>query len=65
MLCFSDQAGEYGVYPHFYPKPMSQDEIRASFSKGWEIEWFRLGVVKAPKKYGDYSSWLTAMTSTK
>jgi len=65
MLCFSDIAGEYEVYPHFYPKPMSQDEIHASFKDGWKIEWFRLGVVKAPKKYGNYSSWLTNMTSTK
>jgi len=65
MLCFSDQAGKYAVYPHFYPKPMSQDEIRASFEKGWKIEWIRLGVIKAAQKYGDYSSWLTNMTSTK
>ena len=65
MLCFSDQAGKYGVYPYSYPKPMSQDEIRANFSKRWKIEWFHLGVVKAPKKYGNYSSWLTNMTSIK
>ena len=65
MLCFSDKAGKYEVYPHSYPKPMSQDEIRASFKDGWKIKWFRLGVVKAPKKYGNYSSWLTNMTSTK
>ena len=65
MLCFSDQAGEYDVFPHFYPKPMSQDEIRDNFSKRWKIEWFHLGMVKAPKKYGSYSSWLTNMTSIK
>jgi len=65
LLCFSDQAGEYGVYPHFYPKPMSQDEIRASFSKGWKIEWIRLGRTQSNQKYEDFSSWLTNMTSTK
>ncbi len=65
MLCIADQAGEYEVYPHRYPRPLSQDEIRASFSDGWHIEWIRLGVGKSNPKYKDYSSWLTAMTSTK
>ena len=65
MQCFSDQAGEYEVYPHRYPQSLSQDEIRASFSEGWQIEWIRLGVAKSNQKYEDYSSWLTAMTSTK
>jgi len=64
MQCLGDQAGEYDVYPHFYPKTLSQDEIRASFSEGWQIEWIRLGLCKS-NNYGDYSSWLTAMTSTK
>ena len=65
MSCFSDQAGEYAVYPRFYPQPMSQDEIRASFSEGWKIEWFRLGVCKVHGKFENYSSLLTSMTSTK
>lgn len=65
MLCFSDLAGEYDVYPNRYPKPMSQTEIRAAFAKGWKIEWFRMGVIKSSEKYKNYSSWLTAMTSTK
>ncbi len=65
MLCFSDQAGEYEVYPKRYPKPMSQDEIRAAFAEGWKIEWFRMGVTKSNEKYKDYSSWLTAMTLIK
>lgn len=65
MLCIADQAGEYDVYPHRYPRPLSQDEIRASFSEGWQIEWIRLGVGKSNQKYEDYSSWLIAMTSTK
>ncbi len=65
MLCFSDQAGEYDVYPNRYPKPMSQDEIRSAFAEGWKIEWFRMGVIKSNEKYKDYSSWLTAMTSIK
>jgi len=63
MLCFSDIAGKYGVYPHFYPKPMSRDEIRNYFSKEWKIEWIRLGVTKSNDKYEDFSSWLTNMTS--
>jgi len=65
MLCFSDKAGKYEVYPHSYPKPMSQDEIRGYFSERWNIKWFRLGIVKARQKYGAYSSWLTNMTSKK
>ncbi len=65
MLCFSDQAGEYDVFPHFYPKPMSQDEIRASFSNRWKIEWIRLGRTQSNQKFEDYSSWLTNMTSKK
>jgi len=64
MSCFSDQAGEYAVYPRFYPQPMSQDEIRASFSEGWKIEWIRLGGAQSNISE-NYSSWLTAMTSTK
>ncbi len=65
MLCLADQAGEYDVYPHRYPKPLSQDEIRASFSEGWKIEWFRLGICKVHDKFETHSSWLTAVTSTK
>lgn len=65
MLCCSDQAGEYEVYPHRYPKPMSQDEIRGAFAEYWKIEWFRMGMVKSNEKYKNYSSWLTAMTLIK
>ena len=33
MLCFSErQPGDWG------PKRVSQDEIRASFSDGWEVD---------------------------
>ncbi len=63
MQCLGDQAGEYGVYPHSYPKPISQDEIRTSFSEGWQIEWIRLGGIQSNMSE-NYSSWLTAMTST-
>lgn len=65
LLCFSDQAGEYDVYPNRYPKPMSQYEISAAFAEGWNIEWFRMGVIKSNEKFKDYSSWLTAMTLIK
>ena len=65
MQCVGDKAGEYGVYPKFYPKPLSQDEIRGSFSEGWKIEWFRVGILQSNEKYENYSSWLTAMTCTK
>ena len=64
MQCMGDKAGEYDVYPHFYPKPLSQDEIRASFSEGWKIEWARVGGTKSNMR-NDYSTWVTAMTSTK
>ena len=63
MLCFGDQAGEYEVYPNRYPRPMSQDEIRAIFSEGWHIDWCRMGMLKSNEKFDNYSSWLTAMTS--
>jgi len=65
MLCVADQAGEYPVYPKRYPPTTSQDDIRASFSEGWEIEWIRLGVAKSKEKFDDYSAWLTSMTATK
>ena len=65
MLCLGDVAGEYPVYPKRYPPNVSQDEIRASFSEGWKIEWFRLGISKAHGHFGNYSAWLTAMTFTK
>ncbi len=65
MMCLGDKAGEYPVYPNRYPPTVSQDEIRASFSDGWKIDWFRLGVCKVHKKFDNYSSWLTAMTSIK
>jgi len=65
MMCLGDEAGEYPVYPKRYPPTVSQDEIRAAFSDGWKIDWFRLGVCKVHKKFDNYSSWLTAMTSTK
>lgn len=65
MMCLGDQAGEYEVYPHrFGPQPSSQDEIRAAFSDGWEIVWFRMGVAQSNMKY-DYSSWVTNMKSTR
>ncbi len=63
MACFSDQAGEYAVYPRFYPRPMSQDEIRASFSEGWKIEWIRLGGAQSNISE-NYSSWLTSIICT-
>ena len=66
MQCLGDQAGEYDVYPHrFGPQPLSQDSIRASFSVGWKIEWIRLGVCQSNHSFENYSSWLTAMKSTK
>ncbi len=65
MMCLGDKAGEYPVYPNRYPPTVSQDEIRAYFSDGWNIDWFRLGVCKVHKKFDNYSSWLTAMTSTR
>ncbi|MCH7612510.1 MAG: class I SAM-dependent methyltransferase, partial [Candidatus Marinimicrobia bacterium] len=65
MMCLGDEAGEYPVYPKRYPPTMSQDDIRTYFSEGWKIEWFRLGICKVHEKFENYSSWLTAMTSTK
>ncbi len=63
--CLGAEAGEYPVYPNRYPPTVSKDDIRASFSEGWKIEWFRVGVCKAHEKFENYSSLLTAMTSTK
>ncbi len=63
--CLGDEAGEYPVYPNRYPPTVSQDDIRASFSEGWKIEWFRVGVCKVHEKFENCSSLLTAMTSTK
>jgi len=65
MMCLGDEAGEYSVYPKRYPSTVSQDDIRASFSDGWKIEWFRLGICKVHEKFENYSSLLTAMILTK
>ena len=64
MQCLGDKAGKYGVYPHKYgPQPLSQDAIRASFSKRWKIKWIHSGMCKSNEKFENYSSWLTNMTS--
>ena len=65
MMCVGDEAGEYPVYPKRYPPTVSREDVRAYFSEGWEIEWFRVGICKAHDKFDNYSSLLTAMTSTK
>lgn len=65
MQCLGDKAGKYGVFPHKYgPQPLSQAEIRSSFSKGWKIKRIQMGMCKSNEKYENYSSWFTNLTST-
>ncbi|MEE8059143.1 MAG: class I SAM-dependent methyltransferase [Pseudomonadales bacterium] len=63
LLCFSDkgdkvQSGRIG------PRLISQDEIRASFAEGWQIEWIRSTSYKMTRSK-QASAWLASIICTK
>ena len=58
LQCFSDQGGRAR---RFAPRHVSQDEIRASFAEGWQIEWIRPASFKTNKRK-EYPAWLTLIT---
>jgi cyclopropane fatty-acyl-phospholipid synthase-like methyltransferase len=59
MLCFSDgQPGDWG------PRRVTQDEIRAAFSEGWEIESIEPTVIDLTWDPGGAFAWQVAATCT-
>ena len=56
MLCFSDrQPGDWG------PRRITQDEIRAAFSAGWEIRSIEPAVIELTWDTTGASAWLAAV----
>jgi cyclopropane fatty-acyl-phospholipid synthase-like methyltransferase len=59
MLCFSDrQPGELG------PRRVTQDEIRASFAKGWQVDSIEPATIDITTDPDGIRAWLTALTRT-
>ena len=55
MLCFSDgQPGDWG------PRRVAQDEIRAAFSEGWEVESIEPAVIDLTWDPAGAIAWLVA-----
>jgi SAM-dependent methyltransferase len=54
MLCFSDrQPGDWG------PRRVTQDELRAAFSEGWDIEHIESAVIEITWNSAGALAWLT------
>ena len=59
MLCFSDrQPGDWG------PRRVAQDEIRAAFSEGWEVESIEPTVIDLTWDPAGALAWQVASTRT-
>lgn len=57
MLCFSEhEPGSYG------PRRVTQAEIRATFSKGWKINYIREAVFETMSGAKDVKAWLSSIT---
>jgi len=57
MLCFSDrQPGEWG------PHRVTQDEIRASFANGWQVDSIEPATIDITIDPDGVRAWLTALT---
>jgi hypothetical protein len=57
MLCFSDrQPGDWG------PRRVTQDEIRASFAEGWQIDSIEPATLEITFDPNGVLAWLTAIT---
>jgi SAM-dependent methyltransferase len=57
MLCFSDlQPGDWG------PRRVTQDEIRAAFSEGWEVESIEATVIDLTWEPAGAHAWRVAAT---
>ncbi|MCX9012797.1 MAG: class I SAM-dependent methyltransferase [Candidatus Methanoperedens sp.] len=57
MLCFSEhEPGSYG------PRRVTQAEIRATFNKGWKINYIREGEFETRFGGEDVKAWLSSIT---
>lgn len=57
MLCFSEhEPGSYG------PRRVTQAEIRAAFSKGWKINYFREAEFETMFSAEGVKAWLSSIT---
>jgi hypothetical protein len=59
LQCLSDQGEKLRGWVR--PRLVSQEEIRASFAVGWQIEWIRPASYKC-NDGRDYAAWLALMT---
>jgi hypothetical protein len=59
MLCFSDrQPGDIG------PRRVTQDEIRASFSDGWQVDAIEPATIDITSDPTGVRAWRAAITRT-
>jgi SAM-dependent methyltransferase len=58
LQCFRDKGG---IAHWFGPNLVSQEDLRASFAVGWQIEWIRPASFRS-NKGRDYPAWLAFMT---
>jgi deazaflavin-dependent oxidoreductase (nitroreductase family) len=59
MLCFSDrQPGDWG------PRRVTQDEIRASFAHGWQVDTIETATMDVTIDPGGVFAWRAAITRT-
>jgi hypothetical protein len=59
MLCFSDaQPGDWG------PRRVTQDEIRAAFSEGWDVDSIEPTVIDLSWNPAGALAWQVAATRT-
>jgi SAM-dependent methyltransferase len=57
VLCFSDrQPGMFG------PRRVTQDELRASFARGWRVEGIEATTIDTVGDYGPAQAWLATFT---
>lgn len=60
MLAFSNlEPGEFDL-----PRRVSPEEIRASFSSGWCIDWIRPAVFESRIRPNGSQAWLSAIART-
>lgn len=56
MLAFSDREP-----PGYGPRRVTQDEIRATFSSGWQVNWIKEAVFESRTRPGGSRAWLSSI----